>query len=134
MFDVPNHKEMTNKRMSRGEKKGGMWANMPLKSCMCCNMQLPCAPHFPCPPTSLFSASTKLPTRTKWWKSFKVEQTRKWVIIIKITTDKEETSNDHLKSMKIQSWNVYIQNPSNGVKNLQKMLLHKMKTKPKNNI
>jgi len=24
MFDVPNHKEMTNKRMSRGEKKGGM--------------------------------------------------------------------------------------------------------------
>ncbi len=24
MFDVPNHKEMTNKRMSRGGKKGGM--------------------------------------------------------------------------------------------------------------
>jgi hypothetical protein len=24
MFDVPNHKEMTNKRMSGGGKKGGM--------------------------------------------------------------------------------------------------------------
>jgi hypothetical protein len=84
---------MTNKRMSEGGKKRGMWANMPLI--------IACSPHFPCPPTLLFSASTKLPIGTKWWKSFKVEQTRKPITIIQITTN-EETRNDHLKSMKIQ--------------------------------
>jgi hypothetical protein len=59
----------------------------------------------------------------------------------------KETSNNHFNNNKRgnKKWsfevhensiyrNVYIQNLSNSGKNLEKMLLHKMKTKPKKNL